>query len=63
MKNIRVVVGSGLAGVAGLSQASLPAAVETALNGVGTDAAAAAVIMLGVSASLLVFKYIRRQMH
>lgn len=61
MKKIALFL--GLAGVAGLSQAALPTAVETSLNGIGTDAAAAAVIMLGVVASLLVFKYIRRQMH
>lgn len=43
--------------------AEVPASVTTAISGTSTDAVTVAGLMVGVVAALLVFKYIRAQMH
>ncbi len=59
----------GLPGVALLSvmvgeaAAAVPEAVTTAITAVQTDAVNVATAMIGVIAALLVFAYIRKQLH
>ena len=43
--------------------AEVPAEVTTAIGGIKTDATSVAAIMVGVVAAVLVFKYIRQQLH
>lgn len=43
--------------------AAVPAAVMTAIGDVQTDAVVVATAMIGVIAALLVFSYIRKQLH
>lgn len=43
--------------------AAVPAAVTTAIADVQTDAVTVATAMIGVIAALLVFSYIRKQLH
>lgn len=59
----KIAAGLGLG--AGVSQvfAAVPTSVTDAITATQTDAVTVAGLMIGVTAALLVFKYIRRQMH
>ena len=43
--------------------AAVPTDVSTALSGIQADAVSVATVMVGIVAALLVFKFIRGQMH
>lgn len=43
--------------------AAVPAAITTAITDLQADAITVATAMVGVTAALLVFRYIRRQLH
>lgn len=45
------------------SFAAVPAAITTAITDLQADAITVATAMVGVTAALLVFRYIRRQLH
>lgn len=52
-----------LSGMAGQVYAAVPEAVTTAITAVEADAVTVATAMIGVIAALLVFAYIRKQLH
>lgn len=53
----------GLGLLAGKVYAAVPQAVTDAITAVETDAVTVATAMIGVVAALLVFSYIRKQLH
>jgi len=52
-----------LAALVGEVQAAVPTAVTDAITAVETDSVTVATAMIGVIAALLVFAYIRKQLH
>lgn len=54
---------AALAGYMGSVHAAVPTAVTDAIAAVETDAVTVATAMIGVIAALLVFGYIRKQLH
>lgn len=54
---------AGLGGLAANAYAAVPTAVTDAIAAVETDSVTVATAMIGVIAALLVFSYIRKQLH
>jgi hypothetical protein len=58
-----VAVATPLSLAAGKVFAEVPSSVTSAIETTKTDAVSVAAAMIGITAALLVFVYIRRQMH
>lgn len=62
-KALRFAPVAALTTLAGSAYAAVPVAVTDAITDLSADATTVAVAMIGVIAGLLVFSYIRKQLH